>query len=146
MIKRHRFTAREKEALYAKQNGICKGCERKLDIIDFHMDHVKSLADSGPDRISNIQLLCGHCNTVKGSGTQSELRKRLKRGGWIRKRGAKWVGVAVVILALALLFVAYPTTVRESQEMVDKMEKQDAGNVPGWYGRIVGAWNKFRPN
>ena len=37
----------------------------------------------GPDDDSNLQLLCGSCNTIKGTGTMAEPKAKLKAGGMI---------------------------------------------------------------
>jgi len=37
--RRRRPSKFEKEALYAKQNGKCMYCGRKMDIRDMHVDH-----------------------------------------------------------------------------------------------------------
>ena len=45
-------------------------------------------ADGGTDHISNLQLLCGHCNSVKGTRTQEELLLMLTDKGWIKRKKA----------------------------------------------------------
>ena len=44
----------------------------------FHVDHKTPVARAGSNRISNLQLICGPCNTRKGALTDSEFRRRYK--------------------------------------------------------------------
>lgn len=55
-----------KERLYKEQEGKCNGCREDMDMRHFHIDHVIPRAKGGGDYYSNYQLLCGHCNSVKG--------------------------------------------------------------------------------
>lgn len=57
-------TASEVSALFAKQRGKCAGCSCKLPK-SFHKDHVVPLSRGGSNWISNIQLMCGSCNSSK---------------------------------------------------------------------------------
>jgi len=62
-----------KRVLYGLQVGRCNGCNihfKRLE--DFHMDHIVARAIGGTDHKHNFQLLCGHCNSIKGSKTQAE--------------------------------------------------------------------------
>ena len=70
-----------KDLLYGKQSGQCGGC-----VVSFHkrnltMDHIVPRADGGTDHIENLWLLCGACNSSKGTKSQAEfLKERVKRG------------------------------------------------------------------
>ena len=72
-----------KNHLYGTQAGNCKGCGNHFPIGNFHVDHIVSRKHGGTDHLSNLQLLCGHCNSRKGTGTMSELMAKLlkQRGG-----------------------------------------------------------------
>lgn len=48
------------------QNGRCAECKTEI-VQSFHLDHVVALANGGSNEESNLQLLCGPCNTRKGS-------------------------------------------------------------------------------
>lgn len=68
-----------RDFLYGKQGGICPGCDNHYYQKDLHVDHIVSRLHGGSDHIENLQLLCGHCNSKKGSGTMSEfLAKQLQ--------------------------------------------------------------------
>ena len=77
-----------KDVLYGKQSGQCGGC-----IVMFHkrnltIDHIVPKAKGGTDHLKNLWLLCGACNSSKGTKSQAEfLRERVKRGEsieWLR--------------------------------------------------------------
>ena len=78
---RPKFTATEKDALYRKQKGVCNGCKKKFPIQNLTVDHIRPFSQGGGERISNLQLLCGHCNSLKGDGTMAQLRAALKSKG-----------------------------------------------------------------
>lgn len=63
--------------LYLRQDGECRGCGNGYLQKDMQVDHVVPLARGGSDDLSNLQLLCAHCNTTKGTGTMEDLFRRL---------------------------------------------------------------------
>ena len=68
----------DKHLLYGKQNGRCNGCKVHFPLRNMTVDHIVPQSKSGTEHISNKQLLCGACNSTKGTDTQSDLIKRLK--------------------------------------------------------------------
>ena len=58
-----------KHLLYAKQEGACAGCMRRIDFQDLTLDHIQPLSKGGGDEESNLQLLCTPCNSRKGART-----------------------------------------------------------------------------
>ncbi len=52
----------------------------------YTVDHVVAKARGGTDHIENLQLLCGACNSMKGTKTQEEflaaLRSRYREWRW----------------------------------------------------------------
>ena len=79
---------RNKKILYGEQGGYCNGCEGHFQLRNFHIDHIIPLAKGGTDHISNLQLLCGACNSMKGTKSQAELLVRLTDKSWIKRRHA----------------------------------------------------------
>ncbi|MBC6428556.1 MAG: HNH endonuclease [Cellvibrionales bacterium] len=54
--------------LYGAQSGNCAGCG--LHVPNTHqleVDHIIPKSKGGTDHLENLQLLCGHCNRVKGN-------------------------------------------------------------------------------
>ena len=44
----------------------------------FEVDHVVPRSKGGTDHFDNLQLLCGHCNRIKGNRPQEYLIAELK--------------------------------------------------------------------
>ena len=78
------FNAKDKEHLYAAQKQKCNGCGEKFPLRNLTVDHIKPFSQGGSDKPSNLQLLCGSCNSMKGDGTQAQLKKRLAEKGIIK--------------------------------------------------------------
>ena len=63
--------------------GLCGGCRTLFPFRNFTVDHMVPQSKGGSDHLDNLQLLCGACNSTKGSGTQAELIAQLKADGVI---------------------------------------------------------------
>lgn len=79
-----------KRGLYGIQVGRCNGCNSHFSRLeDFDMDHIIAKNRGGTDHKWNFQLLCGHCNSVKGKKTQAEfatiISQRRKDFSWMDK-------------------------------------------------------------
>ena len=68
-----------KHTLYGLQEGICGGCEIHFPFRNLTIDHKIPRSKGGTDHFENLWLLCGACNSMKGTGTVAELRARLNR-------------------------------------------------------------------
>ena len=66
-----------KHQLFGIQEGRCNLCKHEIEFRHMEVDHIIPRAIGGPDDDTNLQLLCGHCNRVKGTGTMEEARVRL---------------------------------------------------------------------
>lgn len=73
--KTHRHT------LYGVQEGLCAGCLVMFPFRNMTVDHVVPRSRGGGDHVTNLQLLCGACNSMKGSRSQEEFIVVLKRKG-----------------------------------------------------------------
>lgn len=79
-VRKGRRSRNIKDTLYGRQRGICNGCGQHTEYRFMEVDHVVPISKGGPDDDSNLQLLCTHCNKIKGSGTMEELKVRLSDG------------------------------------------------------------------
>jgi len=66
-----------RQALYGAQGGDCAGCGEHFKPHHFEVDHIIARAKGGTDHPDNLQLLCGHCNKVKGDRGMEYLRSKL---------------------------------------------------------------------
>ena len=66
-----------REFLYGKQKGYCAGCKTHFEFRNLTVDHIISRNKGGTDHLENLQLLCGHCNSVKGARGMEYLMKYL---------------------------------------------------------------------
>ena len=67
-----------KEKLYKQQEQKCNGCGNCFDIYNLEIDHIFPRSKGGEDNIENLQLLCGHCNRVKGDRPMEYLKIVIK--------------------------------------------------------------------
>ena len=72
-----------KHTLYGKQEGLCNGCQTQFPFRNMTIEHIVPQSKGGTDHADNLQLLCGACNSTKGSGTQAEMISRLRENGVI---------------------------------------------------------------
>ena len=66
-----------KRVLYGEQGGHCNGCGEHFRPQNLTVDHIIAESKGGTDHLSNLQLLCGHCNSVKGNRGQEYLIAKL---------------------------------------------------------------------
>lgn len=70
-----------KHTLYGMQEGRCKGCGHHFPFQNFTVDHIVPQSKGGTDHVENLQLLCNHCNSVKGTMDQAAFTAKLKNMG-----------------------------------------------------------------
>ena len=70
-----------KDILFTSQEERCNGCCHQFPKRSLTKDHIVPRSKGGQDIDSNIQLLCGFCNSTKGDRTQEYLLKRLDELG-----------------------------------------------------------------
>lgn len=61
-----------KEVLFGRQQGVCKGCDGHFAYKQFEVDHIVPRASGGGDELDNLQLLCRQCNGSKGAKSHEE--------------------------------------------------------------------------
>ena len=67
--------------LFYKQREHCNGCGEKFGIRNLTVDHIVPQSKGGSHHISNLQLLCHACNSMKGNRPHAYLLKRLAEIG-----------------------------------------------------------------
>ena len=70
-----------KHVLFGQQEGRCSGCRAPFEFRHLEVDHIIPQDAGGHDHIDNLQLLCAHCNRVKGNRPQEYLIARLRELG-----------------------------------------------------------------
>ena len=66
-----------KNRLYGEQGGYCAGCGTHFEPQHLTIDHIIAKNSGGTDHIDNLQLLCHHCNAVKGDRGMEYLMVKL---------------------------------------------------------------------
>ena len=66
------------KTLYGEQGGHCNGCGEHFMPQHLTVDHIIARNKGGTDHIENLQLLCNHCNAVKGDRGMEYLHVKLQ--------------------------------------------------------------------
>lgn len=72
---------KQRHVLYGRQEGRCNGCRMDFPFKNMTVDHVLPRSRGGTDHLDNLQMLCNHCNSLKGNRTQEYLVVKLKEQG-----------------------------------------------------------------
>ena len=73
------YTA-HKDLLYGQQEGFCGGCGEHFRKRNLTVDHIVPQAHGGTDHLENMWLLCGACNSSKGTRSQEQfLKERMQK-------------------------------------------------------------------
>ncbi len=67
-----------KQVLSGQQEGVCAGCAMHFPFKVFEINHVVPQSRGGANHLDNLQLLCAHCNRVKGDRDQAYLRAHVE--------------------------------------------------------------------
>ena len=66
-----------KHVIYGEQEGHCVGCMVHFEFRHLTVDHIVPRKRGGTGHKDNLQLLCGHCNSVKGDRPMEYLLAQL---------------------------------------------------------------------
>ena len=69
------------DRLYAEQDGCCKACDIRFSKRNLTLDHIVPRGKGGPDIPANLQLLCGACNSEKGTRSMAHYLAIRRRAG-----------------------------------------------------------------
>ena len=67
-----------RKSLYGEQGGHCMGCRTHFEARHLEVDHIIARRNGGTDHLSNLQLLCGNCNRIKGDRGMEYLQTKLQ--------------------------------------------------------------------
>ena len=67
-----------RKRLYGEQGGDCVGCSTHFAPQHLEIDHIISRGKGGTDHLTNLQLLCGSCNRIKGDRGMEYLTAKLQ--------------------------------------------------------------------
>ncbi len=75
-------------SIYIRDSGICQYCEVKLDLNNYHVDHVRAYCHGGETSESNLVTSCRMCNIAKNTMSAHLYKSMLNKYGinWRRKR------------------------------------------------------------
>ena len=68
---------KNKHVLFGQQEGRCAGCRMDFPFKIFEVDHLIPRSRGGTDHLDNLQLLCPHCNRIKGDRPQEYMLSQL---------------------------------------------------------------------
>ena len=76
---KRRWTKEDKHTLYGRQEGVCRGCRIHFPYRNMTIDHIIPQSSGGSHALSNLQLLCSACNSLKGDRGMPYLVAELKK-------------------------------------------------------------------
>ena len=68
-----------KKHLFKEQSGHCAICDGRFRLRNLTVDHFHPRSKGGSNHLSNLQLLCGACNSLKGAKTMEVAIARYKQ-------------------------------------------------------------------
>jgi hypothetical protein len=76
-----RKTKELRQAIYARDRGLCFYCLQQINVLGQCLDHVVPQAEFGRNSYRNLVSCCLECNSRKGAGSAADFLRRLCREG-----------------------------------------------------------------
>lgn len=67
-----------RQQVYAKYNGHCAYCGRKLEFEEMQVDHIQAKHVGGKNDLENLNPSCRSCNCLKGKLSLKKFRKQIE--------------------------------------------------------------------
>ena len=75
--KRQQLSYVKRLRTFNKYHGCCHYCGKKLNVDNFHVDHMNPLSRGGTNDENNLALACPKCNESKGNLTEHEYLEKI---------------------------------------------------------------------
>ena len=62
-----KFNDKQRREAYERQKGVCPKCGKRFQLEEMEADHVTPWSRGGRTVAENCQMLCKHCNRLKGA-------------------------------------------------------------------------------
>jgi 5-methylcytosine-specific restriction endonuclease McrA len=111
--KRSALTKKQREAVLAKTDGRCHLCGIKLELNNFHADHVESHISGGVHAENNYLASCSTCNNLRWHYSSEEIQVIMKLGRWLK---TKLLEETEESLSLANQFVKHDMSLRKRRK------------------------------
>ncbi len=72
------FSKNIRQQVYAKYDGHCAYCGRKMEIEEMQVDHIHPKYHGGKNDMENLNPACRSCNFRKGTMTLKRFRKEIQ--------------------------------------------------------------------
>lgn len=108
----------QREQVYAKYDGRCAYCGRKIEYKDMQVDHMHPKANGGTDDIDNLMPSCRTCNHYKRAERLEYFRKMIST---IPKK----LGEREYIYKVGMAYGFYDAEPREVKFYFEKVREHD---------------------
>jgi hypothetical protein len=119
-VKRAALSKSKRQLIFDKTDGRCHICGIKLDVSDFHADHVMAHITGGEHKESNYLPSCSTCNNLRWHYSPEEVQLIMKMGRWLKTKLSEETGESIL---LANQFVKHEMALRKKRKQIAKYEE-----------------------